>query len=101
MATGLLSLVSHLTGFTGHHPIEPDIVWALLVNLAALVAGGFMLRAANWARWLALAWIGFHVILSLFHSAWELGIHTLVFAGFAYFLFRRQANDYFRGFASR
>ena len=30
----------------------------------------------NWARWLALAWIIFHVGLSLFHPIGELAFHV-------------------------
>ena len=34
----------------------------------AIVCGVFLLRGHNWARWLALAWIAFHVVLSAFHA---------------------------------
>jgi hypothetical protein len=56
-----------------------------------------MLRGHNWARWLALAWIGCHVILSAFHSVFEVAVHGLLFAAIAYFLFRPRATRYFRG----
>ena len=31
-----------------------------IIRVAAIVGGAFMLRGHNWARWLVLAWIGFH-----------------------------------------
>jgi len=56
----------------------------------------YMLLGRNWARWLGLAWIAFHVIISAFHSAQELVIHGLLLALFAYFLLRPSASAYFR-----
>ena len=96
IATGAGGLFFHLTDFTVQHPFQYDVVWISLVSLIAIVCGVYMLRASNWARWLALAWIAFHVILSVFHSRVELGVHILVFAAFAYFLFRPRTSGYFR-----
>jgi hypothetical protein len=96
IATGVIGLVSHLTAFTPGHPFPYDILWASLVSVLAVVAGASMLRAGNWARWLSLAWMAFHVILSLFHTPLELAVHILVFVAFAYFLFRPAASEYFR-----
>jgi hypothetical protein len=73
-----------------------DYLLVSLVRALAIVAGGFMLRGSNWARWLSMLWISFHVIISAFHSIKELAIHILVFAAFAFVLFRSDAADYFR-----
>ena len=67
------------------------------VRLLAVVAGVFMLLGYNWARWLALAWIGSHIILSAFHAPREFAVHCLFFAAIAWFLFRPEAQSYFRG----
>ncbi len=56
-----------------------------------------MLRGHNWARWLAIAWMGFHVGLSAFHAFHELAIHSLFFAAITWLLFRPAAARYFRG----
>jgi hypothetical protein len=63
----------------------------------AIVAGAFMLRGSNWARWLAMVWIASHVVISIFHSPFELALHIVVCALFAWFLFRPLATLYFRG----
>jgi 4-hydroxybenzoate polyprenyltransferase len=55
-----------------------------------------MLRGHNWARWLALAWIGAHVILSAFNSLSQLAIHVVFFAILTFFLTRSTANRYYR-----
>jgi hypothetical protein len=100
IATGALGLVFHLNDFTAQHPIQYDVVWVSLVRLLAIVCGVYMLRASNWARWLSLAWIAFHVVISLFHSRFQLGVHILICAAFAYFLFRPRTSEYFRGAAA-
>lgn len=96
IATGVFSLAFHIADFKAQHPFQYDIVWISLVRLLAIVCGAYMLRGSNWARWLALAWIAFHVILSAFHSPSELMIHSLLCAVFAYFLLRPRAAQYFR-----
>ena len=82
--------------FKAQHPFQYDIIWVGLVRLIAIVCGVYMLRGHNWARWLALAWIVYHVILSAFHMLSELAIHILLCAILAYFLFRPTATRYFR-----
>ena len=101
IAAGAFGLVSHLATFRPQHPFQYDIVWASLVNLIAIVCGIYMLRGSNWARWLALAWIAFHVALSAFHSRFELVVHSLMCVALAYFLFRPSASRYFRAAGTR
>ena len=97
IATGALGIASHLADFTAQRPFQYDVVGIFAVRLIAIVCGVYMLRARNWARWLSLAWIAFHVIISIFHTRFELGVHILVCAAFAYFLFRPRTSEYFRG----
>lgn len=92
---GTVGIAVHATEFDLRHPFSNDVVLALIVRLLAIVAGVFMLRGAKWARWLAIVWIAYHVVLSSFHSWGSAGIHALLLAVFAYFLFRRQAHTYF------
>ncbi|HEY3937537.1 MAG TPA: hypothetical protein VGL97_08915 [Bryobacteraceae bacterium] len=95
IAAGAFGCASHLTQFRLRQPFQYDILWASLVSLIALICGIYLLRAGNWARWLAVAWIIFHVILSAFHSRFELAIHSLLCVVFAYVLFRPAAARYF------
>ena len=97
LAVGFIGLAYHATEFKTQGPFQYDPVWACLVNVVAIVCAIFTLRAANWARWLLVIWIAFHVILSAFHSLSQFIIHGLLLGVFAYFLFRRSASVYFRG----
>ena len=93
---GLVGIVYHLREFKPQHPFQYEIIWITLVRLLAIVAGVYMLHGKNWARWLALVWMAFHVIISAFHSTMELAMHALLLAVFAYFLLSRPASEYFR-----
>jgi hypothetical protein len=95
IVAGIGGIAAHATELDLRHPFFNDVVLALFVRLLAVVAGAFMLRGANWARWLAIVWIAYHVVLSSFHSVLEVAVHALLLAVFAYFLCRRQANAYF------
>jgi hypothetical protein len=96
LAAGALGLAYHMREFEPQHPFQNGAVWVSLVRALAIICGVYMLRGNNWARWLALAWIAGHVVLSAFHSWGEFGMHGLIFIAIAYFLLRPQANRYFR-----
>jgi hypothetical protein len=93
---GVFGFVYHLVMQRSLHPLPYDLLWVELIFLAAILSGAYMLRGHNWARWLALAWIAFHVVLSIFHNLPELAIHALLCAVLAFFLFRSAASRYFR-----
>lgn len=96
IAAGAVGLAYHLVGWKPQHVFQHDILWTSLVRLTAIVCGVYLLRGRNWARWLAIAWIAYHVVLSGFHSWFELMVHSLLCAVFAFFLFRPRATGYFR-----
>jgi hypothetical protein len=78
-------------------PLHRDGAMVESTELLALLAGVFLLRGHNWARWLALAWMGFHVILTAFVPLVPFLIHCLFFAAIAWLLLRPPARRYFRG----
>jgi hypothetical protein len=97
VAAGIIGFAYHATKLNTQGPFDYKVVWVLFVRLLAIIGGVFMLRGANWARWLALVWIAFHVILSAFHSLSETVIHIVLLAAVAYTLLRPEASAYFRG----
>ena len=68
-----------------------------LSRTAGIVAGIFMLRGHNWARWLLVLWMAFHIVVSVLHSTLQLLMHAAIFTAILYFLFRRPASSYFSG----
>ncbi len=95
IAVGTIGFVFHFQDFRARGAFQYDAVWVELTEFAAIVCGAFMLRGHNWARWFALAWIAFHVILSVFHAFPEFAIHCLFCAVIAWVLFRPEAARYF------
>jgi hypothetical protein len=93
---GVVGLTYHLTELNPQRPFENDAIWVLLVRLLAIIGGLFMLRGSDWARWLLVMWMAYHIILSAFHSMFELITHTVLLAVIAYFLFRPHVSAYFR-----
>jgi hypothetical protein len=96
ITAGAVGLVYHITEFKTLRPFLYDTLLIELVRLLAVIAGVYMLRGANWARWLAIAWIAFHVGVSYFHSWGEMAMHAAILAVFAYILLRPAAAEYFR-----
>jgi hypothetical protein len=97
LAVTILAWLYIAVGTGGFFTHLSDGVWVELVEIAAVIAGAFMLRGKNWGRWLALAWMAFHVILSAFHAVSEVAVHGPFLAVIAWILFRPEAARYFRG----
>ena len=98
---GVLFLVAGIVGLAYHArdlriPFQSDLVWVCLVRLLAVIGGIFVLRAHNWARWLLVIWMAYHVYISALHSWSQVIVHGFLLAVFAYFLFRPSATLYFR-----
>lgn len=74
----------------------PEVILILIVRLLAILGGSFTLRGHNWARWLLVVWIVYHVVLSMFHSSAELIMHAVIMVIVVAGLFHRKSNSYFR-----
>ena len=90
LAVGVCGFVVH---FSDRH--APDWIWVEATEFLAIVCGVFLLRAHNWARWLAIAWMAFHVVIS-FGELRQLAIHSLFFVLIVCCLFRAQASRFFK-----
>jgi uncharacterized membrane protein YgdD (TMEM256/DUF423 family) len=96
VVVGAAGFAYHLHEVTPQHALQGGNVWIFVREVAVIVCGVSVLRGNNWARWLALAWITFHAVFSFFDSSGKMAIHSLILLFFAYFLFRSEANTYFR-----
>lgn len=92
LAVGSIGFVAHFPKLSALHS---DDVWIELTELLAIVAGVFLLCGHNWTRWLALAWMAFHVVIS-FPAPVPIAVHSLFFVVIAWALFRPAAGRYFR-----
>lgn len=95
----LLYLAVGSVGFVYHFREirAPDGIWIELTEFLAFASGVFLLLGRNWARWLAVAWMAFHVVLSAFGPVREAAIHAVFLAVIAWLLFRPDSGRFFRG----
>lgn len=89
---GLVGLIYHLS----ERPLERWIVAVSIVRIISVVGGVFLLRGHNWARWLMLAWLAFHVVVSAFHSLSEFIPHVVLLMIFGYVLLGPPTSKYFQ-----
>lgn len=68
----------------------------LLLTVSAIVAGFFLLRGARWARWLALAWVAFHVWVSALNSVLAALPHVVLLLVIGYVLLGPPTRQYYQ-----
>ncbi len=105
-ALGLVSLllpspdVQHMLDYTrARGKLAYLQLW--LTPFGLIVSALFILRGINWARWLLLAWLTWNLFAQLrvtsgSHGLMPLLFKALVLAGSAFYLFRADANAFFR-----
>jgi len=93
LLVGVIGFVYHFRELAAGHQ---DAIAIELTELTAVVAAVGLLKRKNWARWLALVWVVFHVVISLFHPLPELLIHTALCIAIAWLLFRPATASWFR-----
>ncbi|MGC1483252.1 MAG: hypothetical protein WA789_05620 [Candidatus Acidiferrum sp.] len=91
IAVGLLALLYHLV----KDQLDFWMVPIALVEIFAIVAGVFLIKGRNWARWLVLVWLAFHVIVSALNSLSASVPHFLLLVAVGYFLFTPPDSMYF------
>jgi hypothetical protein len=92
---GVGSTALHILEFRAHPPTWAMAVGICAIGVLAVVAGLYLLDGQNWARWLALLWMGFHVAISVRDPIGKLVFHAALFVFFAYILLGREARAYF------
>lgn len=95
IAVGAVAFIGHFQDVHAANMFRYDGIWIEVVEVLAVVCGVFLLRGQNWARWLAIAWIAFHVALSVYGPAREIVVHSLFLVAFTWILFRPAAAKYF------
>jgi uncharacterized membrane protein len=98
---GILSLVvgllptSHISA--AQRLVEIKSHWYVHVSrITGAIAGLFMLYGFNWARWLLVLWLAFHVFVGLLHSSVQMLTHSLLMVIVVYFIFRPRATAFFQ-----
>jgi hypothetical protein len=96
IASGVFGFVVHLREIILQRSFHSEDVWVVIIPILAIAAGIFTLRGQNWARWLAVVWMGAHVAISFYDSWQRVVIHAVLFMLIAYALFDARARIFFR-----
>jgi hypothetical protein len=99
----ILFILAGCIGFSYHVKefFEPNVklyelIWVLLLRTLAVVCGLLLFLRINWARWLAIAWLLYHVLLSAFHSTSEMITHILLLIIVSVLLYHPASTEYFK-----
>ncbi len=72
--------------------------WTLplaLLGIIAIVGGIFVYKGRGWARWVVLAWLAFHVVVSALNSVSLAAAHFVLLVAVGYFLLALPTSKYF------
>ena len=59
-----------------------------MIGALAVVGGVYLLLGRGWARWLVLAWMAFHVVVSWFDGVGKFAVHLAMLLVIGYVLLR-------------
>jgi len=89
-------LPQHRGEMSGLTDIPQGWLWVFSIRLLGILGGVFLIRGRNWARWVLVGWMAFHVAVSALHSLSEVVVHSLLFGTILWLLFRAPISGYFR-----
>ena len=93
--TGLLPLLG-LSGTERPVPSLAQLGIAEISRLLAILGGAGLLLGRNWARWLLVGWMAYHVLIGWVHSPGQAMAHALLLVALSWFLFRPHVSAHFR-----
>jgi hypothetical protein len=95
IAAGVTGIVYHASEWKTLG-MQAETIWAFVIRALAIVGGIFTMRGSNFARWVLVLWIVYHVVLSFYHTTAELVTHIAFAIVVLLGLFNSKANLYFK-----
>lgn len=93
---GCVGFAYHLKDFFRLNNNVSETMWVLFVEILALVCGLLLLFRINLARWLTIAWLAYHIVISMFNSTSEVIAHVAFLIIVSTLLFLPASSAYFR-----
>src|SRR5258705_11828577 len=75
--TGCVGFVYHIKDLFESNARPNELIWILFLRILAVVCGLLLLFRISWARWLAIAWLAYHILISAFNSTSEMIAHVV------------------------
>ena len=95
IVTGCVGVAYHVQDYFEPHDKLVDLTWVLFLRILAIVCGVLLLLRISWARWLAISWLVYHIIISAFNSTPEMIAHIVLLVIVSVLLFLRVSSAYF------
>lgn len=96
MIAGCAGFIYHFNDMFASGKEALDARWVEALRLAAIVCAILLWMGINWGRWLAIAWIAFHVIISFYHSISEVVSHIIILALITVLLYLPKSTAFFK-----
>jgi hypothetical protein len=93
---GSVGFIYHFKEFFEPNASLTEVLFIQFVRITAIVCGFLLFMSVNWARWLAIAWLLYHVIISAYHSTSEMITHIVILLIVAVLLYLPQSSAFFR-----
>jgi hypothetical protein len=94
--TGCIGFIYHVKEFFEPNNKLYELIWVLVIRILAVVCGLLLFLRINWARWLAVAWLLYHILLSALHSTSEMILHIILLIIVVVLLYLPVSNAYFK-----
>jgi len=94
--TGCVGVVNSIKDFFEPNDKLYQLLWILFVRILAVVCGILLLVRINWARWLAIAWLVYHVVISALNSTTQMIAHMVFLILVSVLLFLPVSSTYFQ-----
>lgn len=93
---GCIGFVYHLKELFELNNNLNETVWILCLRILAVGCGVLLLFRINRGRWLAIAWLVYHIVISAFNSTSEMIAHIVILVLVAVLLFLPVSSTYFQ-----
>jgi sensor histidine kinase YesM len=93
---GSVGLVYHFKEFQNPKQNFYEPIWVLFLRLLAVVCGLLLINRINWARWIAIAWLVYHIVISSLNSTSEMIAHIVFLVVVTILLYLPKSSLYFQ-----
>lgn len=93
---GFSGIIYHFSDFNNPGESMAMYSWILFLRLLAIACGIFLFMGFNWARWLAIGWIAYHIYIGALNSTSEMVSHIIFLIIVAVLLFLPVSSKFFR-----
>ena len=96
LIAGAVGFIYHFTEMLEFGEGLSEAIWVELLRLLAIICAILLWKGINWARWLAIAWVLYHVVVSTNHSTSEVITHIIVLILVGVLLYLPRSTAFFR-----